>query len=216
MEKLIFKSAVSEEEIDEVLEKIEGYSSVKLPLEYAKNGKIVGAFLQDKLVACYMLITKPSFRSKLFVPDAVKSSHEFFKKDEYEMMEVNGLWIGPSLKKPSMQVRVWFEMVKDIFLAKKKYVLLMQNSNNRCMKKYLSMANPTVLYKGQPQLMPGERTHKTIEVSFTTRWSIVINCYKYLAEFRNRQRRVSKSRKEKHNVLDHAQTSPSIRAVQTN
>ena len=55
-------------------------------------------------------------RSLLFVPDEAKRNNKFFKNEEFEMMEVNGLWIGPALKSPSMQLKGWGHLIKDIFI----------------------------------------------------------------------------------------------------
>lgn len=189
MEALTFKTVTEQSEIDIVLERIEGYSGVRLPISYVSQGRIVGAFLHNRLVACYILVTKPDFRSLMFVPNEIKSSSKFFKNDSYEMMEVNGLWISPALKTPALQVRVWLQLIKDIFLSKKKYVLLMRDSRTRSMERFFGMAAPVSLYSGPPMLMSGQRTHNEIQVSYTTRWNIVLNIHKYLRELRDRNRR---------------------------
>ncbi len=189
MEKLNFRTIINTEETELVLGKIELNLGVRLPIDYAENSKIVGVFLQGQLSACYMLITKPGLRSLLFVPDEIKKSHKFFKNETFEMMEVNGLWIGPALKSPSLQLRVWWHLIQDIFMSKKRFVLLMQNSNNKCMERFMNMANPAHLYEGAPSNMAGECTHKTIRVSVTTRWNIVLNAPKYLRELLQRQQR---------------------------
>lgn len=197
MAKMIFKTITSPRELDLVLDKIEHFSGVRLPLDYVKRSKTVGVFLQDKLVASYMLVTKPDFRTLLFAPDDLKASNNFFKHDQYEMMEVNGLWIGPTLKKPAMQVKVWMHLVGDIFSCKKKYVLLMHDARNKSMERFLNMANPKKLYEGPPLQMAAENTHKNIQISYTTRWSIVLNIPKYLLELRRRQIRAEKFAKER-------------------
>ncbi len=196
MEKMSFRTLTMANEIDLVLEKIEIFSGVRLPLEYIRQSKTVGVFLQDRLVACYILVTKPNFRSLLFVPDKLKLTNKFFNRDQYEMMEVNGLWIGPALKKPSMQVKVWMHLILDIFSCKKKYVLLMHDSRNKSMGRFLDMANPEMLYAGSPLSMAGESTHKKIQVSYTTRWSIVLNIPKYLLELHRRQLRAGQFDRE--------------------
>ncbi len=189
MEKLEFKTITNREDTELVLDKIETNLGVRLPLGYANKSKIVGVFLRDQLSACYMLVTEPDFRSLLFVPDKAKRDGEFFRNESFEMMEVNGLWIGPALRKPGMQLRVWAHLIKDIFMSKKQFVLLMQNSNNKCMERFMNMANPTHIYEGEPLPAAGERTHKTIRVSYTTRWSIVLNVPKYVNELFQRQQR---------------------------
>jgi hypothetical protein len=189
MDKIIFKTLNSKKETGLVLEKIEMYSGVRLPLNYAKDSKIVGAFLHNQLVASYMLVTKPNYRSVMFVPDETKESNTFFKKDQYDFMEVNGLWISPALKTPSLQVRIWMNLIKDIFFCKKKYILLMRNKKNRSMERFLNMANPSILFEGSPLKMAGQSTYDEIQVSFTSRWKILLNFHKYFMEFRNRQRR---------------------------
>ncbi|MDA1371417.1 MAG: hypothetical protein O2971_11745 [Proteobacteria bacterium] len=178
-----------------ILDNIERYSGVRLPLQYIKSSRVVGAFLHNQLVASYMLITNPNFRSLMFLPDEVRRANAFFAKDQYEMMEVNGLWISPTLKTPALQIRVWMQLIRDIFLCRKKYVLLMRDVRNKSMDRFMGMANPLALYQGPPILMAGENTHKSIQVSYTTRWKIVLNFHKYIKELRNRQRRAESSAK---------------------
>ena len=48
--------------------------------EYVKRSKVTGAFLHDQLIATYMLLTSPGYRSMLFVPDAVKDKNGFFSR----------------------------------------------------------------------------------------------------------------------------------------
>lgn len=146
-----------------------------------------------------MLVLKPPFRSLLFVPNESKKRNAFFKISSNEMMEVNGLWIGPALKKPSTQLRVWMHLVRDIFGSRKRYVLLMQNSRNKNMERYMNMAKLTSIYKGSPSVKSGEQTHDSIKVSFTTRWSIVLNAHKYYLELRRReQRALNFAKKQEH------------------
>ena len=189
MEKLKFKTLVKHQDISDFLDKIEHHSGVRLPIEYVKRSKVVGAFLHDQLVATYMLVTSPGYRSMLFVPDAVKDKNGFFSQDSFDMLEVNGLWISPALKTPYLQMCVWAKLIKDIFLCKRKYVLLMRSKRNRSMEKFLGMANPELLYEGEPLPMAGEKTHEVIQVSRTTRWSIVANTPKYALEFYRRMKR---------------------------
>lgn len=200
MDKLIFKTIKSEHETLLVLDKIERYSGVRLPEEYVKKSKIVGAFLHNQLAACYLLVTRPGFRSLTFVPDSALASSDIANLDSYEMMEINGLWIGPSLKKPSLQIKVWMHLAFDVFSSRKKYVLLMRDFRTKTMKKFMDMTNPTSIYEGNPQLMAGEKTHKQIQVSYTTRWNFVVNIYKCILELWNRQRRANAFNKEQNLV----------------
>lgn len=197
MEKLIFKPITNDIDTALFLDKVENYSGVRLPMQYARNSKIVGAFLHEKLVAGYMLVTQPEFRSLMFVPDESKRDLNFFDKDPYEMMEVNGLWIGPSLKTPGLQVKVWMNLIKELFLCRKKYVLLMRDVRNTSMERFLNMANPETLFAGAPLVMAGERTHSEIHVSFTTRWKIVLNAHKYFLELRSRRQRAKISARQR-------------------
>ena len=197
MEKLEFRTIRNIDDTELVLDKIESNLGVRLPTDYANRSKIVGVYLRNQLAACYMLVTKPEFRSLLFVPDQTRKESDFFDKDSFEMMEVNGLWIGPALRNPRMQLKVWAHLIMDIFMSKKRFVLLMQNSNNKCMERFMNMANPTKIYEGKPLARAGENTHKTIRVSFTTRWSIILNAPKYLNElFQRRQRALTFSKKQ--------------------
>ena len=195
MKKLSFKTLTSKKEIENVLDKTENYSGVRLPYAYAARNKVVGVFLHEQLVAGYIIVTNPEFRTLMFVPKDNLTASKLASKDQYDMMEVNGLWIGPTIKTPMMQAKVWANLIKDIFLSKKKYVLLMRDSRNKSMERFFGMANPIALYDGPPLLMAGERSHKTIQVSFTTRWSIVLNSYKYAAEIRQRIKRANEFEK---------------------
>jgi hypothetical protein len=189
MESLAFREIFGEPEVEIFLSRFQDYVGVKLPNDYAKNSKIVGAFLHGRMVAGYMLVLSPPFRSLLFVPDKVKHSDPFFSKSPYEMMEINGLWISSSLRSPKLQMSVWFHLVSNIFLSKKKYVLLLRDSRNKTMGRLLGLAKPKVLYDGAPLLMAGEQTHSRIQLSYTSRWNILINSYKYWLELRRRRGR---------------------------
>lgn len=197
MEKLAFKTIETEDGMNLFLDKFQNYVGVRLPLVYARNSKIVGVFLKDKLVGGYMLVTKPGFRSLMFVPDSIKTSHNFFKHDAYEMMEVNGLWISPALKDPRQQMKVWFKLVRDIFACRKNYVLLLRDARNKIMERLLGMANPVALYEGAPFVTAGSTTHEKIQVSYTTRWSIILNSHKYWLELKNRQKRAEEFAKQR-------------------
>ena len=142
-----------------------------------------------QLASIYMLVTEPEFRSISFIPDEIKKTNPFFNGDQYNMVEINGLWISPSLKTPMLQVSVWGHLIKNIFLCKKKHVLLMRNSKTKSMERFLNMVNPEILYEGEPNQMSGQKTHQMIEVSHSTRWSIILNTPKYIQEFYQRKRR---------------------------
>jgi hypothetical protein len=182
MKNIKFRTITDKNGIENVLDIVERYSGVRLPTEYANRNKVVGAFLQDKLVATYMVITKPDFRSLMFVPSDNWKKTNLSVTDDYDMMEINGLWISPAL-------------IKDIFMSKKKYVLLMRDSRNKIMERFLNMANPTTLYDGPPMLMAGATSHEKIQVSFTTRWGIILNCHKYVGEIRSRMKRAKEFEK---------------------
>lgn len=197
MKKIEFRTVTVEAEIENVLDIVERHSGVRLPIDYAKKNKVVGAFLQEKLVATYMVVTKPDFRSLMFVPDQCLKETKLSSSDDYDMMEINGLWISPALKTPMLQARIWAHLIKDIFMAKKKYVLLMRDSRNKIMERFLNMANPTTLYDGPPMVMAGTRSHENIQVSFTTRWQIVLNSHKYVGEIHNRMKRAREFEKSR-------------------
>lgn len=191
MEKLNFKEIASKSETELFIDKVHNYTGVRLPLNYVENSKIIGVFLHDKLVAGYMVVTKPGFRSLMFVPDAIKNSHSFFNNDQHDMLEVNGLWIGPSVKKPQMQFRIWLDIAKNVIFSRKKYLLLMSSSKNRNIRSLHALTNPVTLYEGSPNLMAGDESHESIRVSVTTPW----NCFTCIPKYwmvvsRNRQRRL--------------------------
>jgi len=141
------------------------------------------------MVAGYMLVLSPPFRSLLFVPDRTKQSNLFFTESPHEMMEINGLWISSSLRSSKLQMAVWFHLVSNIFRSKKKFVLLLRDSRNKTMGRLLGLAKPKILYEGSPILMVGDQTHSKIQLSYTSRWSILVNSYKYGLELRQRQNR---------------------------
>jgi hypothetical protein len=207
MENLAFRTIKTDKEIDRYLERFENYVGVKLPLNYAKNSEIVGVFLHEQLVGGYMLVTKPDFRSLLFVPDSIKRQNSFFAIDEFEMMEVNGLWISPALKTARLQFSVWIKLMKDVFFSRKKYILLMSDSRNKNIEYIHGLTNPQKLYEGAPLLMAGEKSHQSIRVSFTTRWSILVNLPKYWIEYRKRAQRAKAKYSQRNYIHDLKQSS---------
>lgn len=200
METIKFKTLSKESEIDMYLSKFEGFVGVRLPYDYSMRSTIVGAFKGDDMIGGYMLVTKPQFRSLMFVPDQVKQQGKFFKNDQYEMMEVNGVWISAAVKSAADQYRFWMKMIVDIFMARKKFILLMADLRNANVRNIHSMTNPELLYEGPPMLMAGTQSHSTIRVSYTTRWQMILNMPRYFMEYRNRERRSTKRLKEREYV----------------
>jgi len=189
MEAIKFRTLTAESEIETYLKKFENFVGVKLPYDYSMRSTIVGVFKKDEMIGGYMLVTKPQFRSLMFVPDAVKESNKFFKNDQYEMMEVNGVWISAAVKSASEQLKIWSHLIWDIFLARKKYVLLMADLRNSNIRNIHSLTNPELIYEGEPMLMAGAKSHSTIRVSFTTRWQMLVNIPKYYLAYRDRAKR---------------------------
>ena len=197
MEKLIFRKIYDKVETELFLDKIQNYTSVRLPLAYVRNSEIVGVFLQNKLVAGYMLVTKPIFRSLLFVPDDIKQTNPFFSKDQYEMMEVNGLWIGPAVKTPRLQFQIWIKILKDVFFSRKKYLLLMSDVRNKTIERIHNLTSPATLYEGTPCVMVGDKTHDSVRISYTTRWRAVFNLPMYWMELKQREQRANTTLKQR-------------------
>lgn len=191
MRNIEFKEITSTEETNLFLDKFENYTGVRLPEAYAQKSKIVGVFARGKLSAGYMLVTKPGFRSTMFVPDATKKQNAFFKNNEYDMMEVNGLWIGPAIKTPQMQFKIWLRMVMDIFMSKKKFLLLMCDSKNENIKKLHNLTNPDFIYEGSPNTMSGENSVSSIRVAYTTRWKMILGIPLYIKQLKLREKRVA-------------------------
>lgn len=197
METIKFKTLSKESEIDMYLKKFEGFVGVRLPYDYSMRSTIVGAFKGDDMIGGYMLVTKPQFRSLMFVPDQVKEEMSFFRNDQFEMMEVNGVWISAAVKSASDQYRFWMKMLVDVFMARKKFILLMADLRNGNVRNIHSMTNPELLYEGPPMLMAGAQSHSTIRVSYTTRWQMILNLPRYFMEYRSRERRSSKRLKQR-------------------
>ena len=192
MEKVVFRTISDDKEIELFLEIFKRHVGIKLPTDYVSNSRIVGAFLHNKLVGGYMLVTSPPFRSTLFVPDSIKNWHSFFQYDPYEMMEVNGVWISPALKSVNQQFSVWTEILKDIFLCKKKYILLMRDARNRNVDHIHKLTSPIQIYKGKPWLTTDQFSHKEVNICFTTRWKLVLGFHRYWREYRQRKTRESR------------------------
>lgn len=190
-----YRALTTESEIETYLKKFEGFVGVKLPYDYSMRSKIIGVFRGGDMIGGYMLVTKPQFRSLMFVPDAVKNTHPFFQNDQYEMMEVNGVWISAAVKSAFDQYRIWSHMLMDVFLARKNFVLLMADLRNSNIHNIHSLMNPELIYEGAPMLMAGTTSHSSIRVSVTTRWQMLLNIPKYYLAYRDRARRSNKRAK---------------------
>lgn len=197
MGKLKFRIIDDNETLELFIQKVENYTDVRLPKNYVLSGKVVGAFLHEKLVAGYMLVTRPSFRSLMFVPNSVKESHAFFQNDQFEFMEVNGLWVGPGVKTPRLQFSFWINVMKNVFLSKKNYLLLMCDSRNKTIQKIHELTNPSILYEGTPDILPGHNTHTSVRIGYTTRWNLILNIPRYVSELKQRERRLSPGFKDR-------------------
>jgi hypothetical protein len=197
MEAIKFKTLTNEQDIDLFLSRFESYVGVKLPYDYAQRSTFVAGFKGGEMVGGYMLVTKPEFRSLMFVPDAVRAEHEFFKNDSYDMMEINGVWMSASLKTAAEQFGIWLRLILDAFKCRKQYVLLMANQRNLNIRHVHAMTGAKDIYEGEPMLMAGEKSHSTIRVSYTTRWSLLLNVPRYWLEYKSRERRFHRRLKQR-------------------
>jgi len=197
MEAIKFKTLTSEQDIDLFLSRFESYVGVKLPYDYAQRSTFVAGFKGGEMVGGYMLVTKPEFRSLMFVPDAVRAEHEFFGNDSYDMMEINGVWMSASLKTAAEQFGIWLRLILDAFKCRKQYVLLMANQRNLNIRHVHAMTGAKDIYEGEPMLMAGEKSHSTIRVSYTTRWSLLLNVPRYWFEYKSRERRFHRRLKQR-------------------
>ncbi|MBC55077.1 MAG: hypothetical protein CMQ34_14710 [Gammaproteobacteria bacterium] len=197
MEAIKFKTLTNEQDIDTFLSRFESYVGVKLPYDYAQRSTFVAGFRGEDMVGGYMLVTKPEFRSLMFVPDAVRAEHDFFKNDSYDMMEINGVWMSASLKTAAEQFGIWLRLILDAFKCRKQYVLLMANQRNLNIRHVHAMTGAKDIYEGEPMLMAGEKSHSTIRVSYTTRWSLLLNVPRYWFEYKSRERRFHRRLKQR-------------------
>ena len=197
MEAIKFRKLTTESEIEFFLGRFESYVGVKLPYDYADRSTFVAGYKGDEMVAGYMLVTKPEFRSLMFVPDQVKREHDFFKNESYEMMEINGVWMSASLKSASEQFGVWLKLILDAFRCRKQFVLLMANQRNSNIRNIHSMTGAKDIYEGAPMLSSGDKSHSTIRVSYTTRWSLLLNVPRYWFEYKSRERRFQRRLKQR-------------------
>lgn len=189
MDAIKFRTLKTEDEVSSYISKFEGYVGVRLPYDYTMRSRIIGAFIGDEMVAGYMLVTRPDFRSLMFVPDSVKESNEFFRNDQFEMMEVNGVWISSAIKSATQQYRIWTKMMWDVFACRKNFILLMADLRNTNIRNIHDLTSPETLYEGPPMLMAGAQSHANIRVSFTTRWQMMLNVPRYWLTYRNRQKK---------------------------
>jgi hypothetical protein len=197
MEAIKFRTLKSDSEVELFLSRFESYVGVKLPFDYAQRSKFVAGFKGGEMVAGYMLVTKPDFRSLMFVPDQVKREHNFFRNDSYDMMEINGVWMSASLKTAAEQFSVWVKLILDAFRCRKQFVLLMANQRNINIRHVHAMTGAQDIYEGEPMLMSGEKSHSTIRVSYTTRWALLMNLPRYWLEYKSRERRFHRRLKQR-------------------
>lgn len=197
MEAIKFKTLTNDQDIDTFLSRFESYVGVKLPYDYAQRSTFVAGFRGEEMVGGYMLVTRPEFRSLMFVPDAVRAEHDFFKNDSYDMMEINGVWMSASLKTAAEQFGIWLRLILDAFKCRKQYVLLMANQRNLNIRHVHAMTGAKDIYEGEPMLMAGEKSHSTIRVSYTTRWSLLLNVPRYWLEYKSRERRFHRRLKQR-------------------
>ena len=195
---LVFKELRSAREVEAFLDRVENYTSVRLPDSYVAKSRIIGVYQGAKLVSGYMLITKPEFRSIEFLPDQVREEHNVLQKELNEFVEVNGMWIGPGVKSPREQFNIWLMLMRDVLLCRKKYLLLMSDKRNLTIKRIHSLTNPTILYEGPPRLFDGAESHKEIRVGYTTRLSVMENLPLYINEYKIREARASSRRISRH------------------
>lgn len=197
MEKINFRTLDKEQDINHFLSRFESYVGVRLPYDYASRSIFVAGYKGEEMVGGYMLVTRPEFRSLMFVPDQVRQSHPFFNNDSYDMMEINGVWMSAKLKTASEQFQIWVHLILNAFKCRKQFILLMANQRNINIRHIHAMTGAVDIYEGPPMLMSGDKSHSTIRVSYTTRWTFLMNLPRYWMEHKSRERRMARRLKER-------------------
>ncbi len=76
-------------------------------------------------------------------------------------------------------------------------MLLMANQRNINIRHIHAMTGVQDIYVGEPMLMSGEKNHSTIRVSYTTRWSLLMNLPRYWLEYKSREHRFVRRLKQR-------------------
>lgn len=152
-------------EVEKFLVKFKDNIGVKLSLSYSKQGKVFGAYVDNQLVGGFMVITEPSYRSLMFVPDHVKDEDPILKSNSIrDFVEVNGFWIENRYRATNLSTKIWLSIRKEVLRANKTYLLLMYNAENKGLAKIYANMKPKRIYLGPARVMANQVTHNNIAV----------------------------------------------------
>lgn len=132
------------------------YVKLDLPLDYLKRGHAYGYFTSDgQLMGGVTLVTEGPLRALESIPSVHLREHLAGQA----FMEVNGLWLSPTLSSKRDSSRFWRTllclMIKTMVLYRKRELCYAYSLNKKKLQKIYSLMGPRVLYKGEVVALPG-------------------------------------------------------------
>ena len=137
---------------------------VNLPMEYLLRSKVFGFYDEDNsLIGGFLIVMAGDLRSltqlpaKGLIPDHV---------DEWDIGEVNGLWLAPTVRKKSISIKFWLHVAKEVIFSGKKHFIYTYTSKKKHLGDIYSNVKPITLFEGETEILPGmdESEMETIQL----------------------------------------------------
>ncbi|MFW7381808.1 MAG: hypothetical protein ACOH5I_23585 [Oligoflexus sp.] len=208
---LTYRQIDDQTTVELFLDLFEKHINFRLPMAYANQGDVWAGFDKNgEMKSGFIIIKKPNFRSFLFVPDHVKEENEFFHNTHHsDLVEFNGVWLEPSLRGTKESFFLWFKLLQETLRTRRPYMMCMWSSENQGLNKLYQNFNPTILYKGAPNVIGNSSTHKQITVTYLTRANLIKAFFPMSAVMLKKSLGLKVKKKQKLVSPDHLSTEPS-------
>ena len=154
--RLITKHHDDDKDLKEYIEKASKILGIDYPMEYLKQG-VIRVFKDGEGIirGGYTLVLKPPFRTLNSLPDNEISEKILEDLKQYDLFEINGLWLDRNIKSGIPSCQFWYRVSRDIASQDKDYLLYSFELAKKRLAKMYDLSKPIVLYRGMVKQLPG-------------------------------------------------------------
>lgn len=134
--------------------------SVKLPMNYLEQARVVGLKNQrtGAIYGGFTMAYQGSLRCLEQLPEVIRKNHPYLKKYDNQFFEINGLWLNHKKAPDNARLQLYLHCMREASLltlkGKSKYVYA-YCANNQKLRDFYRNFNSIEIYEGEVSPLPG-------------------------------------------------------------
>lgn len=148
------------DELYDYIEKTSDQIGVRFPIEYLEKARVVGIFMDGKLLGGFAIVPGKNLR----VLESIKDKKKNIQIPE-NVSELTGLWLDESIRS-FFSTRLWIHIYFDILTHENQYFVYSYSLKKKNLRKLYDNFPKQVIYRGLIEKLPGmeEDDYESIEL----------------------------------------------------